>query len=84
MNIARINFSHGDYEIHKNRYEQVCRIREELNLPVATMLDTKGPEIRLGKFVDNKPVEISDGDNFIGFIDLLVDNGDGTYSVVAD
>ncbi len=62
MNVARFNFSHGDYEIHRRRFEQIKRIREELNMPVATMLDTKGPEIRLGKFVDNKPVEIKDGD----------------------
>lgn len=62
MNVARFNFSHGDYEIHKKRFEQVDRLRNELGLPIATMLDTKGPEIRLGKFVDNKPVEIKDGD----------------------
>jgi len=64
MNVARFNFSHGDYETHKKRFEQVVRLREELGLPIATMLDTKGPEIRLGKFVDNKPVEIKDGDKF--------------------
>lgn len=64
MNVARFNFSHGDYEIHKRRFEQVSRLREELGLPVATMLDTRGPEIRLGKFVDHKPVEIKDGDIF--------------------
>lgn len=65
MNVARFNFSHGDYEMHKKRFEQVTRLREELNLPIATMLDTKGPEIRLGKFKDNKPVEIFSGDTFI-------------------
>lgn len=64
MNVARFNFSHGDYDIHKKRFEQVTRLRNELGLPVATMLDTKGPEIRLGKFVDNKPTEIYDGDTF--------------------
>ena len=64
MNVARFNFSHGDYDIHKNRFEQVTRLRKELGIPVATMLDTRGPEIRLGKFVDNKPVEIYDGDSF--------------------
>ncbi|MBQ8825558.1 MAG: pyruvate kinase [Oscillospiraceae bacterium] len=64
MNVARFNFSHGDYEMHKKRYEQVVRLREELGLPIATMLDTKGPEIRVGKFVDDKPVEIKDGDLF--------------------
>ncbi|MDE6745761.1 MAG: pyruvate kinase [Oscillospiraceae bacterium] len=65
MNVARFNFSHGDYEVHKKRFEQVVRLRDELGLPIATMLDTRGPEIRLGKFVDDKPVEISDGDTFI-------------------
>lgn len=64
MNVARFNFSHGDYEIHKRRFEQVVKLREELGLPIATMLDTKGPEIRLGKFVGGKPVEIRDGDTF--------------------
>jgi pyruvate kinase len=65
MNVARFNFSHGDYETHKMRFEMVKKVREELGLPVATLLDTKGPEIRLGKFVDNKPVEIHDGDIYI-------------------
>ena len=62
MDVARFNFSHGDYEIHKRRFEQVTRLRNELGLPIATMLDTKGPEIRLGQFVDNKPVDVDDGD----------------------
>ena len=62
MDVARFNFSHGDYEIHKRRFEQVTRLRNELGLPIATMLDTKGPEIRLGQFVDNKPVDVADGD----------------------
>jgi pyruvate kinase len=62
MNVARFNFSHGDYQQHKRRYEQVVRIREELSLPVATLMDTKGPEIRLGKFKNNEPVMINDGD----------------------
>ena len=64
MNVARFNFSHGDYEMHKKRFEQVKKLRDELKLPIATMLDTKGPEIRLGKFVDDKPVEIKDGDKY--------------------
>lgn len=65
MNVARFNFSHGDYEIHKKRYEQLCRVREELGLPIAALLDTKGPEIRLGKFADKEPVVLNDGDTFI-------------------
>ena len=62
MNVARFNFSHGDYETHEKRFRQIERLRKELDLPIATLLDTKGPEIRLGKFVDDKPVEIFDGD----------------------
>lgn len=65
MNVARFNFSHGDYETHKIRFEMVEKLRQELDLPVATLLDTKGPEIRLGKFVDDKPVEIFDGDVYV-------------------
>ncbi|MBR1811578.1 MAG: pyruvate kinase [Clostridia bacterium] len=64
MNVARFNFSHGDYATHQQRFEQIKRLREELGLPIATMLDTKGPEIRLGKFEDNKPVELHDGDTY--------------------
>ncbi len=65
MNVARFNFSHGDYEIHEKRYNQLCRLREELGLPIAALLDTKGPEIRLGKFADKAPVTLCDGDKFI-------------------
>lgn len=50
MAVARFNFSHGDHEMHKKTLERVVRLREELDLPIATMLDTKGPEIRLGSF----------------------------------
>ncbi len=64
MNVARFNFSHGDYATHEKRLRQIERLRKELDLPIATILDTKGPEIRLGKFVDDKPVEIHDGDMY--------------------
>ncbi|HAJ96938.1 MAG TPA: pyruvate kinase [Ruminococcus sp.] len=64
MNVARFNFSHGDYETHKKRFEQVTRLREELGLPIATMLDTKGPEVRLRRFENDEPVEIKDGDTY--------------------
>ena len=50
MNVARFNFSHGDYEEHRRRFEELRRISAELDRPVAAMLDTKGPEIRLGLF----------------------------------
>ena len=54
MDVARFNFSHGTHEEHLARYQMVCKCREELRLPVGTMLDTKGPEIRLRDFKDGK------------------------------
>ena len=50
MNVARFNFSHGTHEEHREKLERVRKVREELKLPVATMMDTKGPEIRLRDF----------------------------------
>ena len=44
MNVARLNFSHGSHEEHKARVEKIKKIRTELDLPIAIMLDTKGPE----------------------------------------
>ena len=52
MNVARFNFSHGDYEEHKGRLVKLRELTRELNKPVAAMLDTKGPEIRLGTFAN--------------------------------
>ena len=81
MNVARFNFSHGDYETHEQRFRMVEKLRKELDLPIATLLDTKGPEIRLGKFVDNKPVEIYDGDLYVLTTDdVLCDNQRGSIS----
>ena len=62
MNVARFNFSHGTYEEHKARLDGLKALREELNLPVAAMLDTKGPEIRLGKFEGGSAVIETDSD----------------------
>ena len=47
MDVARFNFSHGDHETHKIRFNEVVRLREEFKRPVATMIDTRGPEIRV-------------------------------------
>ena len=63
MNVARQNFSHGDHESHKKVFEQVKRIREELGLPVASLLDTKGPEVRVKQFKNGK-AELKDGSSF--------------------
>ena len=54
MNVARINFSHGSYEDQKEKIANVKKAREELNMPVALLLDTQGPEIRTGKLKNNR------------------------------
>ena len=54
MDVARINFSHGTHEAAKIMVDKIKKVREELNLPVAILLDTKGPEIRLKTFRDGK------------------------------
>ena len=63
MNVARFNFSHGTHEEHKARLEMVKKLRRELDLPVAAMLDTKGPEIRLKTFAAGT-VELRAGQEF--------------------
>ena len=63
MNVARFNFSHGTYETHQHYYDEVCRIRDELGLPAATMLDTKVPEIRVRSFKNGR-VTLQNGQLF--------------------
>lgn len=63
MNVARINFSHGNYEDQKVYIEAVKKAREELNMPVALLLDTQGPEIRTG-VLEQMPVELKAHDIF--------------------
>ncbi len=63
LNVCRLNFSHGSHPEHKNRIENIKKVREELKLPIGIMLDTKGPEIRLGNFKDES-IEIEEGDIF--------------------
>ena len=60
MNVARLNFSHGSYEEHLRRIQLIRSVREKLNLPIAIMLDTKGPEYRIKTFA-NGPVTLRDG-----------------------
>lgn len=64
MNVARFNFSHGTHEEQKIKYEKVLLAREKVGLPVATLLDTKGPEIRLRDFEGGK-AELTAGQRFI-------------------
>ena len=56
MNVARFNFSHGSHEEHKKRFDRVMKISGELGLQIATLLDTKGPEIRLKDIEGGKTV----------------------------
>ena len=63
MNVARFNFSHGSHEEHKRRLDALKALRQELDLPVAAMLDTKGPEVRLKSFAGGS-VELKAGREF--------------------
>lgn len=63
MNVARINMSHGTYEEHQFRIDNVKKVRRNLGLPIPIMVDTKGPEIRIGTFVDGK-INVTEGMKF--------------------
>lgn len=63
MNVVRLNFSHGTHEDHQEKIDAIKRVREKLGLPIAIMLDTKGPEYRIGTFKEGK-VTLADGDVF--------------------
>mgnify|MGYP002231277487 CR=1 FL=1 len=69
MNVARFNFSHGSHEEHAGRMALVEEARKAVNIPVATMLDTKGPEIRTGSVPGDKKVTLVEGQDF----DLTID-----------
>ncbi len=73
MNVARLNFSHGTHEEHKVRMDRIKKVREELGLPVAILLDTKGPEYRLRTF-ENDKIYLNDGDTFTFTTDEIVGN----------
>lgn len=63
MNVARLNFSHGTHEEQKEKIELIKRVREKLKVPLAIMLDTKGPEYRIKTFRDGK-IQLKKGDRF--------------------
>lgn len=63
LNVARLNFSHGTHEEHKQKLDMIKRVREELGLPIAIMLDTKGPEYRIKTF-KNGEIMLHGGDDF--------------------
>ena len=63
MNVARLNFSHGTHEEHLQKMNTIKKVRDKLRVPLPIMLDTKGPEFRIGTFKDNK-ITLHDGDKF--------------------
>ncbi len=78
MDVARQNFSHGDHAVQKAAFERVKRVREELGLPVASLLDTKGPEVRVKQFRDGK-IELKNG----AFFTLTTREVEGTDEIVS-
>ena len=86
MNVARLNFSHGSHEEHKARIEMIKSIRSRLEMPVAIMLDTKGPEYRIKTF-ENGMITLSDGDIFTFTTDDVTGDQERvsvSYKVLAD
>lgn len=75
MNVARLNFSHGTHEQHQKLIDTIKKVRDRLGLPVAIMLDTKGPEYRIGTF-EKGSVNICDGDKFIFTAENIVGNNE--------
>ena len=82
MNVARLNFSHGVHAEHQKRIDVIKKVREDLNLPIAIMLDTKGPEYRIKTF-ENKKINLSEGDTFTFTTQDIVGN-EGRVSVSYD
>ena len=79
MNVARLNFSHGTQEEHQRRIDLIKKVREKMTLPIAIMLDTKGPEYRIKTFADG-PVTLKEGASFTLTTDNIV--GDETRVAV--
>lgn len=71
MNVARLNFSHGTHEEHQQKIDLIKKVREKLHLPIAIMLDTKGPEYRIKTF-KNKSIVLKDGDTFTFTTDDII------------
>lgn len=75
MNVARFNFSHGSHEEHKAKFDRVIKVSSELKLPIATLLDTKGPEIRL-KDIEGGKTELVSGQKFILTTEEILGNNE--------
>ena len=73
MNVARLNFSHGTHSEHQKRIDLIKEVRKELNIPIAIMLDTKGPEYRIKTFKDGK-VTLKTGSQFVFTTEDVIGN----------
>ena len=78
MDVARFNFSHGNYEEQKKRLDELKAVRQRLDKPIAALLDTKGPEIRLCRFKEGR-VELQEGQEFL----LTPEEIEGTQEAVS-
>ncbi|MDF2590000.1 MAG: pyruvate kinase [Anaerocolumna sp.] len=76
MDIARLNFSHGDHAGHLNNINMIKSVREELGIPIAILLDTKGPEIRTGLLENNEKITLNKGDELVLTIEDIIGNKD--------
>lgn len=79
MNVARLNFSHGDYASHTRTIDNVRKVEERLRRPVATLLDTKGPEIRTGMLPNHEKIQLESGKEFYLFFEAVEGNADGVH-----
>ncbi len=79
LNVARLNFSHGTHAEHQEKIDMIQTVRQKLNLPIAIMLDTKGPEYRIGTF-QNKKIMVKKGDTFT-FTSKEIEGDDSIVSV---
>ncbi|MBQ3550924.1 MAG: pyruvate kinase [Clostridia bacterium] len=73
MNVARLNFSHGTHPEHLEKIELIKKVREELKMPIAILLDTKGPEYRIKTF-ENGKIALKDGDAFTFTTEDIIGN----------
>ena len=78
MDVARFNFSHGDHEEQRHRLELLKKLRKEAKKPIAALLDTKGPEIRIGTFAKGA-ITLEQGQEFI----LTAEETEGTKERVS-
>jgi pyruvate kinase len=83
MNVARFNFSHGTHEYHKKSIETFRRVRDRLKIPAAVLLDTKGPEIRVGE-VANNGAELKRGQTFTLTTESVIGNAERVSISYAD